>query len=75
MLEPLFNKVSGLQGKDLQALWKKTLTQVLSCEYYEIFKSTYFEERLRTTVSVNRQTGKSKDQLSFLQESIYSKHL
>ena len=26
---------------------KKTPTQVFSCEYYKIFKSTYFEEHLR----------------------------
>ena len=28
-----------------------TPTQVFSCEYYEIFKSTYFEEHLWTTAS------------------------
>ena len=27
---------------------KKTLAQVLLCEFYEIFKNTYFEEHLRT---------------------------
>ena len=37
-------------GKDL--CWslffkKETPTHVLSCEYYEIFKNTYFEEHLR----------------------------
>ena len=31
---------------------KKTPTEVFSCEYYEIFKNTYFEERLRTAGSV-----------------------
>ena len=25
----------------------KTPTEVFSCEYYKIFKNTYFEERLR----------------------------
>ena len=27
-------------------------TQVFSCEYCEIFRNTYFEENLRTTVSL-----------------------
>ena len=32
--------------------WKKdTPTQVCSCEYYQIFKNTYFKEHLRTAVS------------------------
>ena len=31
---------------------KETPTQVLSFEYCEIFKNTYFEERLRTAASV-----------------------
>ena len=31
---------------------KKTPTEVFSCEYYEIFKNTCFEERLRTAGSV-----------------------
>ena len=30
---------------------KETLAQVFSCEFYEIFKNTYFEEHLRTTAS------------------------
>ena len=33
-------------------LFKKTPTHVFSCKYYEIFKSTYFEEPLRTTAYV-----------------------
>ena len=32
-------------------LMKKRLQQLFSCEYYEIFKSTYFGEHLRTAVS------------------------
>ena len=32
-------------------LLKKTSTQVFSCEYREIFKSTYFEKHLRTAAS------------------------
>ena len=33
-------------------LLKKTLAQVLFCEFYEIFKSTFFTEHLRVTASV-----------------------
>ena len=33
-------------------LLKYTPAQVFSCEIYEIFKNTYFEEHLRTTASV-----------------------
>ena len=32
-------------------LLKQVLTQVLSCEYYEIFKNTYFEDHLLTAAS------------------------
>ena len=31
---------------------KETPSQVYFCEYWEIFKITYFEEHLRTAVSV-----------------------
>ena len=31
--------------------YRKTQTQVLSCEYCEVFKNTYFEEQLRTAAS------------------------
>ena len=30
---------------------KETLAQVFSCEFYEIFKNTFFTENLRTTAS------------------------
>ena len=30
---------------------KKTPTEVFSCNIYEIFKNTYFEEHLQTTAS------------------------
>ena len=30
---------------------KETRTQVFSCEFYKIFKSIFFTEQLRTTVS------------------------
>ena len=48
MLESLFNKVAGL---------KETSTQVLSCEYYENFKNTFFTEHLRATASDNGKPG------------------
>ena len=35
--ESLFNKVAGLR---IATLSKKTLAQVLCCEFYEIFKNT-----------------------------------
>ena len=44
MLEFLIDKVAGLL--------KKTPTQVFSCEYYEIFKNTYFEEHLGTAALI-----------------------
>ena len=47
--ESFFNKVAGLGPA---SLLKRDLTQVLSCEYFEIFKNIYFEEYLRTAVSI-----------------------
>ena len=58
MLELLFNIVAGLQycillqKGGLQLYYKKIATQVLSCEYCDIFKNTYFEEHLRTAASI-----------------------
>ena len=49
MLESLLNKAAGLQACNFT---KETPTQVFSCEIYEIFKNTYFEEYLRMTASV-----------------------
>ena len=40
-----FIKVAGLK------LWKKTLTQVFSCEFSEISKNSFCKEYLRTTAS------------------------
>ena len=48
MLEFLFNTFLGLK---VVTLFKKTQTQVLSCEVFENFKNTYFEEHLGTTAS------------------------
>ena len=49
MLELHFNKVAGLEAYNCI---KDTRTQVLSCEYCEIFKNIYFEEYMQTAVSV-----------------------
>ena len=52
VLESLFGKVVlGLRPVTL--LKKETLTQVFSCEFCEISKSTVFTEHLRVTASVN----------------------
>ena len=48
VLQSLFNKVQSLRS---ETLLKKTPTQVFSLLYCEIFKSTYFEEHLRTAAS------------------------
>ena len=37
-----------LQGNFIK---KETLAQVFSCEFYEIFKNTFFTEHLQTTAS------------------------
>ena len=41
-------KVAGLKTF---SFIKKTPIQVFSCQYYEMFKNTYFEEHLRTAAS------------------------
>ena len=40
-----------LQAFSLQVFFKKTPTQVLSCEVCKTFKNTYFEEHLQMTAS------------------------
>ena len=44
------NKVEGLQVCNF--IKKETLAQVLSCEFFEIFKNTFFTEHLWTTASM-----------------------
>ena len=44
------NKVAGLQACNF--IKKETLAQVLSCEFCEIFKKTFFTEHLWTTASI-----------------------
>ena len=46
-----FNKVADLRSATLLKK-KRTLTQVLSCEFCEISKNTFSAEHLRTTASV-----------------------
>ena len=36
---------------------KETLAQVFSCEFFEIYKNTFFTEHLRPTASANRIKG------------------
>ena len=59
-MESLFDKVVGLQLYE-----KETPTQVFFCEYYEIFKNTYFEKHQRMTASV-------KSRVAIFQESLAS---
>ena len=69
MLESLFNKVAGLQVCNFI---KGDSTTDFFCEYYKIFKNTYFEEHLGTAVSGLYLSRKSKprsvevNQLQFL---------
>ena len=44
ILKPLFGKVSGLKG--CVFIQKETPTQVFFCEYYKIFKNSFFIEGL-----------------------------
>ena len=47
-------KIKNVSGHNVtqKSLLKKTPAKVLSCEYCNIFKNTYFEEHLRTATSV-----------------------
>ena len=46
MLEPFFNKVAGFQPA---SFLKRDSNTSVSCEVWEAFKNTFFEERLQTT--------------------------
>ena len=53
-LNPAFSHTETATGVVLRKACnfiKKSPTQVLSCEYIEIFKSTYLKKQLRKTVS------------------------
>ena len=50
----LFNKVAGENSNFIK---KETLTQVLSCEFFEIFKNTCFTGHLWTTASERTKYG------------------
>ena len=50
MLESLFNKVAGLQGCSF--IKKRLQHRCFFCEYYKLFKNSYFEEHLKTAASV-----------------------
>ena len=43
--------IEGVLKKLFLKIWKESPTQVLSCEYCEILKKTYFEEHVRTAAS------------------------
>ena len=49
MLETFYNKFAGLSAYNF--IKKETPTQVFSCKYCKIFKSTFFEEHLQATAS------------------------
>ena len=75
MLKTLFNRACNFINND-------TLTQVFSCEYFEIFKNTYFEEHLRTTALVlcycfANKIVRAKDTVDFklYHESVDTTHL
>ena len=55
----LFNKVAGL--KACNVIKKETPTQVFSCEYCDIFKSTYFEEHKRRNAFKNYSLKNATD--------------
>ena len=46
-----FNKVAGPKSQTCSFIKKETLTQVFSCEFFEISKKTIFTEYLWTTAS------------------------
>ena len=48
-----FNKEAGLRSKVCNFIKKKTLAQVFSCEFWELFKNTFCTEHLWTTTSVD----------------------
>ena len=50
MLESLFDKKN--YKRDFSFIIKETLAQVLSCEFCDIFKNTFFTEHLRATAFV-----------------------
>ena len=48
-------KLQALGFSPATLLKKESVTRLLSCEFYEISKNTFFTEHLRTTASVNGQ--------------------
>ena len=53
----MLSKISGflfmvtVKGQACNFIKKETLAQVFSCEFYEIFKNTFFTERVQTAAS------------------------
>ena len=57
---PPFEKLillEKLRHETCNFIKKETLTQAIFCEFCEIFKSTFFTERLRTTAFEGCQKG------------------
>ena len=48
---------------------KETLAQVFSCEFYEIYKNTFFTEHLWATASFNSATP---DEFSLVEIHLFS---
>ena len=53
VLKSSLDKVAGLR---LRLYYEETSIQVISCEIWEIFKKTYFEEYLRTTAFIKQMS-------------------
>ena len=53
VLKSSLDKVAGL---GLRLYYEETSIQVISCEIWEIFKKTYFEEYLRTTAFIKQMS-------------------
>ena len=60
MVQQLLEAVidSCLAKKVLQRHYNKALAQAFSCEFCEIFKSTYFGEHLQTPASAVTESSK-----------------
>ena len=60
----ILNKIAGFQAAS-NVIKKETPKQVLSCEFCELFKNTFFTEQVQTTASVG-----SKNYFKTIKEDI-----
>ena len=51
-----FDKVAGLRPKACKFIKKEILVQGFSCEFYEIFKNTFFYRTPPVTASINERS-------------------